>query len=400
MALVGDASGSGLVAESLAHPGGNVTGLSAMAPEFSVKRLQLLLETVPRLTRVAVLWDPGTPWHTKAVEDLKAAAHSLSIEVEFVGVRIPEEFGPAFSAVTEHMSRRWKCLTSALSYSHRATILELASKARLPTIYSARQYVDEGGLMSYGTNYGDLMRRSAGYVDKILKGAKPGDLPIEQPTRFELVVNLKTAKGARHHHPRVASAARRRGDPVTRRAFAFALIALAVSLGLFGLSSTADAQQPAPARRIGVVLVARSPDDKEWQAFRQGLLELGYAEGRNLVIEWRFSSGDYARVPELVADLVQRRVEVIVVDTTVATQTAKRATSTIPIVMTSIADPVGSGLVASLARPGGNITGLSIMATDLGGKRLQLLGIDPRLARVAVLAESGLAIHTEGERGA
>jgi putative ABC transport system substrate-binding protein len=174
---------------------------------------------------------------------------------------------------------------------------------------------------------------------------------------------------------------------VTRRAFAFALIALAVSLGRFGLSSTADAQQPAPARRIGVVLVARSPDDKEWQAFRQGLLELGYAEGRNLVIEWRFSSGDYARVPELVADLVQRRVEVIVVDTTVATQTAKRATSTIPIVMTSIADPVGSGLVASLARPGGNITGLSIMATDLGGKRLQLLkDLIPRLARVAVLA--------------
>jgi putative ABC transport system substrate-binding protein len=193
MALVGDPVGSGLVA-TLAHPGSNITGLSAMAPEISVKRLQLLLEAIPRLSRVAVLWDPSTPWHTKAVEDLKAAAHSLSIELRSVGVRIHEELGRAFSAVSRAHVQALEVLTSALSYSHRATILELASKARLPTIYSARQYVDEGGLMSYGTNYGDLMRRSAGYVDKILKSAKPGDLPIEQPTRFELVVNLKTAK--------------------------------------------------------------------------------------------------------------------------------------------------------------------------------------------------------------
>jgi len=173
---------------------------------------------------------------------------------------------------------------------------------------------------------------------------------------------------------------------ITRRAFTRNFTALVASLGLACVPVRSDAQQPAPPRRIGVVLVARSPEDKEWQAFRQELLEAGYAEGRNLVIEWRFSSGDYARVPELVRDLVQRRVEVIIVDTTVATQTAKHATSTIPIVMTSIADPVGSGLVASLARPGGNITGLSIMATDLGGKRLQLLkDLVPHLARVAVL---------------
>ena len=164
--------------------------------------------------------------------------------------------------------------------------------------------------------------------------------------------------------------------------------AAAACVFLSWFPSFAHAQQPASPRRIGVVLVARSPEDKEWQAFRRGLRDAGYTEGRNLVIEWRFSSGDYARVPELVDDLVQHKVEVIVVDTTVATQTARRATSTIPIVMTSIADPVGSGLVASLARPGGNITGLSIMATDLGGKRLQLLkDLGPRLARVAVLGD-------------
>ena len=193
MALVGDPVGSGLVA-TLADPGVNITGLSAMAPELSVKRLQLLKEMIPRLARVAVLWDPGTPWHTKAVEDLKAAAPSLSIDLRFVGVRMLEEFGPAFSAFAKAHVQALEVLTSAPSYSHRATLLELASKARLPTIYSARQYVYEGGLMSYGTNYSELMRRSAGYVDKILKGAKPGDLPIEQPTKFELVVNLKTAK--------------------------------------------------------------------------------------------------------------------------------------------------------------------------------------------------------------
>ncbi len=193
MALVGDPIGAGLVA-SLAHPGGNVTGLSTMGPELSVKRLQLLKEAIPRLARVAVLWDPGTPWHTKAVEDLRAAAPSLSITLKFVGARTPEEYGPAFSAVSRAHAQALEVLTSSLSYFRRATLLELASKARLPTIYWARHFADEGGLMSYGPNFGDLWRRSAGYVDKILKGAKPGDLPIEQPTKFELVVNLKTAK--------------------------------------------------------------------------------------------------------------------------------------------------------------------------------------------------------------
>jgi putative ABC transport system substrate-binding protein len=193
MALVGDPVGSGLVA-SLANPGINLTGLSAMAPELSVKRLQLIKEVIPRLSRVGVLWDPATPWHTKAVEDLNAAARSMSIEVRFFGARMPEELGPAFSVFSRTHAQALEVLTSALSYSHRGTILELARKAQLPTIYSARQYVEEGGLMSYGANYSDLMRRSASYVDKILKGAKPGELPIEQPNKFHFAVNLKTAK--------------------------------------------------------------------------------------------------------------------------------------------------------------------------------------------------------------
>jgi putative ABC transport system substrate-binding protein len=193
MAVVADPVGSGLVA-NLAHPGGNVTGLSTMVVELSAKRLQLLKETIPRLTRVAVLGNPASQFYSKAVEDLKDAVPSLPIELTFVTARAPEELGPAFSAASRAHDQALYVIDDALFLSRRATLVKLASKSRLPAIYGFRLYVDEGGLMSYGPNYADMLRRSAGYVDKILKGAKPGDLPIEQPTKFQLVVNLKTAK--------------------------------------------------------------------------------------------------------------------------------------------------------------------------------------------------------------
>ena len=193
MASVADPVGSGLVT-SLAHPGGNVTGLSLMATELSAKRLQLLKEAIPRLTRVAVLWNADTPFHAKVIENLKAAASSLSIELSIVSVKTPEQFGPAFSTVSRARAQALYVIEDSFFLTHRTTLLKLASKARLPSIYGARAYAEAGGLMSYGVNRGDVFRRSAGYVDKILKGAKPGDLPIDQPTNFELVVNLKTAK--------------------------------------------------------------------------------------------------------------------------------------------------------------------------------------------------------------
>jgi putative ABC transport system substrate-binding protein len=193
LAIVADPVGSGLVS-SLAHPGGNVTGLSLLSAELGAKRLQLLKEAIPRLTRVAVLWNPDTPWHPKAIADLKAAAPALSLKLSFVGARTPDEFSPAFSEISRTHAQGLYLIDDAFFFAHRTTLLNLASKARLPTMHAARHFVDEGGLMSFGTNSGDMFRRSAGYVDKILKGAKPGDLPIEQPTKFELVVNLKTAK--------------------------------------------------------------------------------------------------------------------------------------------------------------------------------------------------------------
>jgi putative ABC transport system substrate-binding protein len=190
---VADPLGSGLVTD-LAHPGRNVTGFSNMVAELSAKRLQLLKEAIPRVTRIAVLWNPDTPFHTKAVEDLKAAAPSQGIVLSFVSARTPEDFGAAFAAARRARAHAMYVLDGPLFNYHRAILVKQATKARFPTIYGAREFPEEGGLMSYGANSIDLYRRSAGYVDKILKGAKPGDLPIEQPTKFELVVNLKTAR--------------------------------------------------------------------------------------------------------------------------------------------------------------------------------------------------------------
>jgi putative tryptophan/tyrosine transport system substrate-binding protein len=192
MALVLDPIGSGLVG-NLAHPDGNVTGLSMMATELYPKRLQLLKEVNPQLTRVAVFWNPDHPFHAKAVEILKAIAPSLSLELSFMGVRTPEQFGPAFSDVSLAKAQALYVVEDPIFFAHRMPLLKLASSARLPTIHETRRFPEAGALMSYGPDLYDLFRRAAIYVDRILKGAKPADLPVEQPTKFELVINLKTA---------------------------------------------------------------------------------------------------------------------------------------------------------------------------------------------------------------
>ena len=196
MAAVADPVGSGLVT-SLAHPGGNVTGFSLMQAELGAKRLQLLKEAIPRLTSIAVLWNPATPWHPKAIEKLKATAPVLSLKLSFVGAGTRDEFSRAISEIGRTHAQGLYVMDDGIFATHRTTLLNLVSKARLPASYSDKVFVREGALMSYGPDIGDLFRRSAGYVDKILNGAKPSDLPVEQPTRFELVINLKTAKALR-----------------------------------------------------------------------------------------------------------------------------------------------------------------------------------------------------------
>jgi ABC-type uncharacterized transport system substrate-binding protein len=193
MAVVADPVGSGLV-PNLAHPDGNVTGLSIMLVELSLKRLQLLKETIPTLTRVGVVWNPATPWHSRAVENLKGAAVTLGVELSFASVRAPEEIAPAVGALSRAHAQAIFVVDGPPIFTHRTTFLRLASQARLPVISGERQYPNEGGLISFGPNYEDQLLRSALYVDKILRGAKPADLPVEQPTKFTLVINLKTAK--------------------------------------------------------------------------------------------------------------------------------------------------------------------------------------------------------------
>jgi len=193
MAVIADPVGTGLVA-SLAHPGANITGLSMMTNELTIKRLQLLKEVVPSVARVAVVWNPRHPWHAKVLEDLKAAAPSMSIDLSFVSVSTPEEIAPAFGSIRRTRAQAVYAIEDTLLFVHRAEVLELASKARLPVIHGQREFAQAGGLLSYGVELGHLFRRSAWYVDKILKGTKPEDLPVEQPREFELFVNLTTAR--------------------------------------------------------------------------------------------------------------------------------------------------------------------------------------------------------------
>jgi putative ABC transport system substrate-binding protein len=193
MALAADSVGSGLVT-NLAHPGGNITGNTIISPDLTAKRLQLLKEVVPRVTRVAVLWNPDTPYSQSLMEQLRSAGSSLSVELKFFRVRAVEEIDASLSHINRVHAQALYVIEAPVFETHRPALLKLASDARLPIAYWGRHWPDEGGLMSYGPSFSDLFRQSAGYVDRILKGAKPGDLPIAQPTKFELVVNLKTAK--------------------------------------------------------------------------------------------------------------------------------------------------------------------------------------------------------------
>jgi putative ABC transport system substrate-binding protein len=187
---------SGLVT-SLARPGGNITGVSFLAPEQVGKRLEQLKEAVPGVSRVAVLWQPGDVPETTAknlLKEAEVAARALGVRVQFVEARGPADFDRAFSEMTEAHADALSVLTSAILFTEHRRLVDLSAKHRLPAVYPWREGADSGGLMSYGPNVADLYRRTAFYVDKILKGAKPGDLPVEQPTKFELVINMKTAK--------------------------------------------------------------------------------------------------------------------------------------------------------------------------------------------------------------
>jgi ABC-type uncharacterized transport system substrate-binding protein len=186
-----DLVAAGLVT-SLARPGGNTTGMSILASELNAKRLELLKETIPRPSRMAALWDPGTgTFHLKSLE---AAARSLGVELQILEVRSPDGFRSAFEAAKKGRAGALNVLASPFLHAYQVTIIELAARYRLPAIYQWREMAEAGGLMSYGPSLPGLFRDWVGLLDKILKGAKPADLPVQQPMRFEFVINMKTAK--------------------------------------------------------------------------------------------------------------------------------------------------------------------------------------------------------------
>ena len=192
-AVVGDPVAVGLVA-SLARPGGNVTGLASVAPEVVGKQLELLKEVAPKISRVAILQNPSNPGHSEVLRQAEAAARVLGLQLHVSQARTPAEIDAAFAAMRSQRADGVLVARDALVLVQRNQIAALAAKNRLPTVYGFRENAEAGGLMAYGANVSAMYRRAATYVDKILKGAKPGDLPIERPTKFELVINLKTAK--------------------------------------------------------------------------------------------------------------------------------------------------------------------------------------------------------------
>ena len=193
MTNVLDPIGSGFIA-SLARPGGNITGLTAISSDLAGKRVQLLKETFPKAARLAVLFDPRDASKLVELKEVQGAAHGLGIKLHAIEARSPGDFETAFGAGLKENAEAVLVLQSAVTNTHRKPIAELAIKNRVPTMWGESGRLDAGGLLSYGPNYTDLFRRAAMYVDKILKGAKPADLPVEQPTKFELAINLKTAK--------------------------------------------------------------------------------------------------------------------------------------------------------------------------------------------------------------
>ena len=193
MSGAGDAVGTGLIS-SLAHPGGNITGISDQAAELSAKRLELLKDAVPKASRIAVLWNADDLAMTLRYREVERAARILHVTVQPLGVREPEDFDTAFTAMTRNRPDAFFLVTDALTTLNRRRIIDFAAAHRIPAMYEFDFLVRDGGLMSYGWDLDDNLRRATVYIDKILKGAKPGDLPVEQPTRFYLLINLKTAK--------------------------------------------------------------------------------------------------------------------------------------------------------------------------------------------------------------
>jgi putative ABC transport system substrate-binding protein len=407
MAFSGDPVATGLVA-ALARPGGNVTGISGFGPEISAKRLELLKDALPRIRRVAVLLNPNNLATAGPVfQAVQATAASLKLELQKFEVRDPGEFDSAFAAMAKSRVDAVVVLDEAVLAGNIGQIAKLAAKNRLPRARGSRRpagvwtgpsrrFSPRGHVR--GQNYQGRETRgpSGRTADQVRDGGEHEDRP-----------------STRRQDSRLDHGARGEGDRVSTRR----RIVLAIGACAFTAPFAINAQ---PARRTPLLAyVANRPGPMEFdQAFLRGLREFGYVEGQNIRIEYRWGEGMEGRLPAQMQEAIGLNPDIIVTASSQAAPAAKSATATIPIVMTSSSDAVRDGLVASFARPGGNVTGMSIFTPESIGKRLELLKETlPKLTRVATIWNSanqanvpmlrdseaaakvlGLALHSVGVR--
>ena len=385
---IGDPVQIGLVA-SLRRPGGNITGATYLNVEVGPKLLELLHEVVPTATTVAALVNPTNPNAEILSNSLQVAAGTLGLELHVLKASTERDINTAFETLIQQRVGGLVVPSDVFLITHEEQLAALALRHRVPAISQTRAFAAAGGLMSYAGSALGAYRQAGAYTGRVLKGEKPADLPVQQTTKVELIVNLKTAKALGLDRPASAARPRRRGDRVKRREFITLLGGAAAAWPL-----AARAQQPERVRRIGVLMYLAA-DDAEGQArlaaFAQALKQLGWSDGRNLRIDTRWATADDIR--RHAAELAALAPDVLVAGTGTATVAPLlQATRTVPIVFVTVIDPVGAGFVASLARPGGNATGFTIYEYSMSGKWLELLKeIAPRVTRAAVLRDPAVA---------
>ena len=352
--------------------------------DFAEKFLELLLEIVPSAKRIGFLIDSGSSISVPILKVSRTLLEKRRIQGYFSNVAKPSEIEAALAQLAKDGIQGLVLLPARFFVEERAHIVKFAMANRWPLSCGPHEFTEAGALLSYGPDRAALYKRSAYFVDRILKGSKPADLPIEQPTKL-FGDQSENRQGAGTDDPAVDTGARKQGDRVNRRETLIALLAL----GAACMPYVTHAQQPDKPRRIGV-LMGYAEADVEAQArvegFKKRLAALGWVEGRNLIIDVRWGAGDVARATTLAQELVAQKCELILSSTTPVTAALQKATQTIPIVFTVVADPLGSSFVKSLARPGGNLTGFVNIEGTLIEKQLEALkAIAPRVKRVGVM---------------
>jgi putative ABC transport system substrate-binding protein len=372
-AVVSDPVAMGVLPR-LDRPSGNTTGFGSMEASVGGKWVELLSEIAPGLKRVAIMFNPDISAVSAYMPSFETAARSLKVEPIIVPVHGDAEIEIAIIALGREPGGGLVVFGDPFVQSHRAPIILAAARNNVPAVYTLSTFAKDGGLLSFGSDYEDIFRRAASYVDRILRGAKPAELPVQPQDRQSARANCAAI------HPTAC----RRGDRMIRRREFIAGLGSAAAWPV-----VARAQQPAMPV-IGFLSPQSADDDFKIVTvpFLQGLKETGYVEGQNVAVEYRYAENQYDRLPALAADLVRRRVAVIVTFGGPAALAAKAATTTIPIVFVTGVDPIASGLVASLNRPGGNLTGSVLLSAELSPKRLQLLRqVIPNAAVFGVLAD-------------